>query len=390
MKQSLLLLLLSLIIFSACKKDETTEEIIPGNTIVISEDIKSDVTWKTGNTYVIDGTIRVGNQQGLNLVIEPGVIVKFKESSGLDISYWDDEYATVTALGTADKPIIFTSNSSVKNKGDWECIAFYKGSVNCKLAHCQFSYGGSNDYYGTITIDECEIAFDNCRFTNSESDAVKTRNNGHFASFTNNTFESNGGYPIYTTPYAISTIGTGNVYESGSKIYVDDIDLDKKGTFTWKKQAVPYTVNGTVRIGHEQQTKLIIEAGVNIQFFNSSGFDIAYFETQTAQIFVNGTSTEPVVFTSNSPVPAKGDWEGISFHKGVNGSELNYLIIEYAGSNDYYGSLAFSESGINTVSMNNCTVARSKSYGITVDTESSVDVSSTTFTDNDLADYYIR
>lgn len=52
-----------------------------------------------------------------------------------------------------------------------------------------------------------------------------------------------------------------------------------------------------------------------------------------------GTSTNPVVFTSDKTAPKKGDWGGIDIQRDAsNDSEFKNVIIEYAGSNYFYAT----------------------------------------------------
>ncbi len=352
-----------------------------------------EFTWKNqGVPYVIDGTIRMGveNTQGLKLTIEPGVVFKMTTDSYIDFAYWDNEYVTIIAKGTLDNPIIFTSNSPSPEAGDWYGLNFYKGAVNCEFDFCKFKYGGGNNSYGNIYIEEATVSITYCTFSNSESYGIKLSTNGDFANFTNNTFISQKLYPITIYANAVATIGGDNSFETGSSIYITDNSFDISGSYTWLNQGVPYFIDGTIRVGNQNGTTLNIDAGTVLKFGNSGGLEFAYWDDDYAKLITNGTADEPVVFTTNSPAPAKGDWDGLNFYNGVTGSILNYCIIDYAGGNTYMGAVSLSESGHNTIIFTNSTISNSESYGITVDNNSSVDYSTITFLNNDGEDYHVR
>jgi len=391
----LFLFLITIFCLSSCELLDTGDLDNPDNptqtTVEITEDILTSTTWKEGYTYIIDGTIRVGAEQMVTLTIEKGVTVMFTEGSQLDIAYWDDHYASVKALGTADDPILFTSKSPSPAKGDWETVAFYNSALDCTFEYCIFEYGGSYEYHGMVYVEECKPAFSNCVFSNSETHGLRLGEEGEFSKFESNIITNVTNYLIYLHPAAVHTIGVNNTYQSDKTIFIDaDYDLRLPGDFTWKNQGVAYTLDGTMRVGDSQGTKLVIEAGTELRFMDGAVFDIGYWDADYAQLVVNGTVAAPVVFTSNSPYPEKGDWEGINFNKGVSGSVINYAQIKYAGSYEYYGAVSFTESGFNTVEINNTLISDSYSYGITVDNESSVDISTVTFLNNTNSDYYIR
>ncbi|MBI9068667.1 MAG: hypothetical protein JEZ09_15325 [Salinivirgaceae bacterium] len=369
-----------------------------GKTIFIDGDqdlnISGEYVWKNqGIPFTFDGVMRMGteNTQGLQITIEPGVTLKMTTDSYIDLAYWDNTYATIIAVGTEELPITFTSNSPSPEAGDWRSINFYKGAINCEFDFCEFEYGGGNDYYGNIYIEETAVSFTNCKFSNSDSYAIKLTTEGEFFDFFKNTFSSHALYPISIYPNAVYSMGPENNFETGSSIYVDaGQDLTMNGEFTWLHQSAPYTMDGTMRLGSVNGTKLNINAGTVLKFTNGSVIDVAYWDANSGQIVANGSVDEPVVFTSNSPSPAKGDWKGLYFYNGVNGTNLNNCKVEYAGSSDYMGAVALSESGNGTILFTNSEISNSNSYGITVDDESSLDYSTITFINNENSDYHER
>lgn len=76
--------------------------------VEISENITANVTWRTGNTYILAGRIAVVD--GVTLTIEPGVVVKGQAGTTVNASALIiARGAKIMADGTAAEPIIFTS-----------------------------------------------------------------------------------------------------------------------------------------------------------------------------------------------------------------------------------------------------------------------------------------
>ena len=138
MKKLIYLLFVSAIAFTGCRKivvdnngtvvvtDPGTEPV--GKTITLSGKITTDTTLKAINTYVLDGLVYVKN--GATVTIEPGTLIKgsYRDPiGGLVIT----KGAKLIAKGTADKPIVFTSNSPSPRSGDWAGIVMLgKASTN--------------------------------------------------------------------------------------------------------------------------------------------------------------------------------------------------------------------------------------------------------------------
>ncbi|MEW6608609.1 MAG: right-handed parallel beta-helix repeat-containing protein, partial [bacterium] len=86
-----------------------------------------------GSPYVVTGTVTV--PEGLSLTINPGVVVKFATNTSLL------NYGTLTAIGTPDGTITFTSNSPTPQAGDWNSIKFSSAQSKGTISYCLIEYG---------------------------------------------------------------------------------------------------------------------------------------------------------------------------------------------------------------------------------------------------------
>lgn len=98
---------MSISLFTSCDDDEsTTDDEKTENTI--TENISTNTTWKTGETYILAERIVV--LSGVTLTIEPGVVVKGEAGTGVNATALIiAQGAKIDAKGTASQPIIFTS-----------------------------------------------------------------------------------------------------------------------------------------------------------------------------------------------------------------------------------------------------------------------------------------
>lgn len=122
MKKQLLFCALSVLVFLAsCSKNNGGDGDInpptPSNTVEVSGDVSANTTWTANKIYLLKGNVFVtGNA---TLTIEPGTIIKGdKASKGALII---TRGAKIMAVGTVDKPIVFTSSiaAGARKEGDW-------------------------------------------------------------------------------------------------------------------------------------------------------------------------------------------------------------------------------------------------------------------------------
>ncbi|KPK81241.1 MAG: hypothetical protein AMS27_15640, partial [Bacteroides sp. SM23_62_1] len=111
----------------------------------VSGIISTNTTWDTdGSPYIVTATVLVS--PGVTLGIAPDVTVKFYANTKLQVD------GTIIARGNANQRILFTSNASTPNPGDWDGISFTNNSVDA-------SYDGSGNYTSGCILEYCIIEY---------------------------------------------------------------------------------------------------------------------------------------------------------------------------------------------------------------------------------------
>lgn len=96
------------IAFVACDDGEDATPDKPLENTVVSGIIEQNETWTADKVYELSGRVIV--KDGVTLTIEPGTIIKGQEGQGVSASaLMVARGGKINAVGTADKPIIFTS-----------------------------------------------------------------------------------------------------------------------------------------------------------------------------------------------------------------------------------------------------------------------------------------
>lgn len=216
-------------------------------TIISGTTISANTTWTlTGSPYIITGNVYVyGTTSEPTLTIEPGVEVRFNGVYTLNIGYSNLYKGRLNAQGTALRPIIFTSNKTTLQAGDWYGIQFNgHASTESILEYVIVEYGGYN--WGNIYLYNSSPIIKNSTIRYSKSSGIYGREDSS-PIIIDSTISNNSTYGIYTKEtvslnitgsiisnsesYGIYTEGTGNVTITSSTISNNGIyGIYAKGT----------------------------------------------------------------------------------------------------------------------------------------------------------------
>ena len=123
-----------------------------------------------------------------------------------------------------------------------------------------------------------------------------------------------------------------------------------------------YTIDGTIYV---DGATLTIKPGVTIKFTKNSSI-IFGVHAEDSKLIANGTSANPITFTSAEYHPAEGDWNNIKFTSGtLNSSSMKYCNIMYAGG--LSGDNAAIDISNCSITIENCRIEYSDNRGIDLD-----------------------
>jgi hypothetical protein len=355
-------------------KDASISVTTGGGPTYHSEDITSDETWHAaGNPHIVTGPIGVGNGGGgsATLTIEPGCIVKFAPGVDTGIGVGWSSTGSIVAVGTPTLPILFTSNASVPQRGDWRGLSFFEGTMaTAHFSYCTIEYGGYDEVATLYVAWGAVVRVDHSTIRLGAGPGVSYEHAGHVEQFNNNIITTCAGYALETEPEYARHLGTGNNLtgnDSGKdKVILYDGVVVTSGT--WRSQGVPFEIAPVNEGGGIWVTPtdgstavLTIEAGTTIRFSPGSQLIVGYGGSLGGLIAV-GTELLPITFTSASDNPQPGDWLQLNFADGaVDGqNRLEHCVVEYGGGGTYGNILVV--DAIPTIT--NCAIGNGSSYGI--------------------------
>jgi len=167
MKRILAFAVIVAMLSQSCRKIEEDVTVIGGsvgtdttkeNTILEGK-ISADRTLKSDNVYKLRGFVYVVN--GATLTIEPGTVIQGEKGTSTRGALVITKGSKIMADGTKDKPIVFTSDQTSPQRGDWGGLVLLgNAKVNASYNNVQGTgsveggvntveglglYGGDND-----------------------------------------------------------------------------------------------------------------------------------------------------------------------------------------------------------------------------------------------------
>lgn len=137
---------------AACGGDSstnpTTPPTIPAGAADIAQDITTNRTFHAETTYTLKGFIHVTNRA--TLTIEPGTKI-LGDYATLGSSLWIMRGAKISAVGTADKPIVFTSSQPVGSRkpGDWGGLLIIGNAIDNRAGSIEVEGSGTEPSGGS-------------------------------------------------------------------------------------------------------------------------------------------------------------------------------------------------------------------------------------------------
>ncbi|WP_020604775.1 PKD domain-containing protein [Spirosoma spitsbergense] len=338
--------------------------------------ISVNTTWKnlvqdpTKPDYIVCKDITV---YGV-LTIEPGVVVAFKQNTGLYIG--GDGKGVLTAKGTADKPIVFTGNQKVA--GFWNGVLFNgSNDVRNELSYVEISYGGGSifsRYYGEaanlnisgdkfIGLSPSSVKATNCSFTNSKGRGVYVSTDGLLTEFSNNAFSNNGLYPLELPASQVQQLDNASTFASSNGINLVAIygSLSNTKETTWGpfKDGTKYRFTD----GFSIESGLVILPGASFEVASGKAIGIG-----AGYLIAKGTVDKHIIFTGEVKIP--GSWGGILAGTDIR-NEMNYVEVAYGGGAPAYLYAAKGNvilyAGFNfnkRMKITNCSISNSSEAGI--------------------------
>ncbi len=192
-----------------------SEELISADDTLINVTLNSNTAvnvsgivsgnWTNDSTYIVDGDIIVQSGQTLN--IEAGTEIKFNGYYSLIVN------GTLTAIGTENNNIIFTSVSSTPSNNDWNQIIFNPNSTSSEINYCIIEYGHLADFGDTGFIEiNGEVAIINSKIRYSNGPGIKVALNYTGDVLIDNCEISNCTYGIYNS-------GIGEILITNNRIF---------------------------------------------------------------------------------------------------------------------------------------------------------------------------
>jgi parallel beta-helix repeat protein len=299
--------------------------LLPLGVLAVDTNITQNTTWTAAaSPYVLHGNLYVAG--GVTLTVEPGATVQFDDDCRATIE------GTLSAVGTPEAPIVFTTSRVTPAPGAWKGIYFAPTADASTMRHCTVSYAGhgngvlylySQYRVTSILCWQANVTIEDCTLADSGTHGIELIESSPTLRNLTISGMRDGYYPLllrttdcFPTMSGITTAGAGplSIWVCGGTF----------GEGRWPKPGpnVPYYLSDSISVSGP----LTIDPGVTVTMAGDRAILV------TGTLLAEGTAEAPIVFTSAQATPARGAWKGIYFGENADASRLRQCTISYAGS----------------------------------------------------------
>jgi hypothetical protein len=320
---------------------------------IITSDIDVNTTWTFDNgPYIIDTAVSINS--GATLIIDAQIEVRFRPGTSMSVA----SGGTLRVNGDPGKPVVFSSDAVVPAAGDWVSVNILPGG-SASFDFCEIAHAGQGGGTGALNISSTGIVTVNqCDIHHNVDDGVQVSGGaGVSPVFTDVIIRDNGDGAVEqggdTSPEYANVTLTGNGEDGVLLIgdYTTVVELDGSGL-----NGAHFTPNTSININAGGE--VTVTAGTTLAFTNEGALNV----NNGGDLQVRGATGNPVIFTSNAPVAAPGDWNFISVNPG-GAASLRQCEISYAGRNN---SDALQISSAGNVSVSDCEIHHNQDEGIQI------------------------
>jgi hypothetical protein len=328
-----------------------------GDDGVISSEITEDIDV---NTTISAGTYKICADIDINavLTVEPGVT--FIMCSGASIEVTNS--GALKAIGTAAAPIVF--KGEVASSGYWDGIRISSNNPNNQFDHVMVSDGGTYWAWAYALVylpDGGQLNIKNSTISNADNIGLYASNTATLPTFENNTFSNNTIVGLNISARQIGSLDAASVYNDGNgEPFIHARGASLGSNQTWKKLDTPVLMNDALKV----EAGLTINPGFVLWMETGSSIQVE----ESGYLTAVGTATEPITIQGRYSSP--GYWQGMTVRSVNPNNKLNYVHVSDGGA--YW---AYQYAGINVdgrLEMNNSIVTNSNSWGLYMQSSSSI------------------
>ncbi|MCU0612722.1 MAG: right-handed parallel beta-helix repeat-containing protein, partial [Candidatus Eisenbacteria bacterium] len=209
-----------------------------------------------------------------------------------------------------------------------------------------------------------------CTFAHNTEDGLYSAQASSDPLVSDCAFHDNGGYAASVCGGSVSGF-TGTMTITGNTNNAIRLFNDGDVRGTWFDHGVPYVVAGNLQTIDGQT--LTMSPGVELRFAGN------YQLNMNGKIVADGEPGNHIVFTSDQPTPAPGDWNNLYFWYPDAGCLFDYCEFRYGGSG---AGMLWMGYAYSNVTMSNCVVDSSATAGIMLAADSDPTISGSSFGGN--------
>lgn len=294
--------------------------------------------------------------EGLALTIEPGVELKFADSTSLVIAY--SKPSRLIVKGTKEKPVKFTGRA-------WKGIRIQHDAAGSSIENAVIENAGTEDASAFFS-ETFDLSLNAITFIGAKKTVLELKLDRPLKALTAIDFSKASADPselIHSTFATAGVFGPGSIYPANAIIWLHEgLESDVTLTNPGATFRVPQETNVDPQEG--KTASVTLKEGVRIELGENASLNFGYYRGP-AGLKVQGTKEKPVTITRYGEDKAQTPSKGIGLYAGARAPEIDFLVMEYAGGTDKAALLVSDSRGLGKIT--NSTFRHLKGEAVRVD-----------------------
>ena len=286
-------------------------------------EVDKSTKWQNaGAPYQVTQDLYVQGKNNVRAVLEIQAGTELRFGDGVELAVGYASAGTLAAVGTAEKPVTFTSSSD-KAPGAWPGVSLYRQGEG-RFENAVFEAGGGTDDYrgGVYAQNGSTLAVKGCTFKGNRT-GLSIEVGVKVKGISGSSFAGSEKKAMSIGPNDLGMVAADNKFGENERVEIQGGEVETSQTWN----ALPAVLEVQQDIQINKRSTLTLAPGLELRFRDGTGLGVGYSDESALKAV--GTAEAPIKLHGSRE--EAGAWEGITVHGTARDVVLEHVVLAHTG-----------------------------------------------------------